>query len=99
MPPGSSATVSSHLHVVRLIRLVVQLHHGLVLSDHTRRGGLPSAGHDDGRPWVPLGGTAALTWSLRAPSADATEAEEPRMQDYCHYWVWRTAFSWEETNG
>lgn len=35
-----------NLHAVRVAHLVIQLHHGLVLADHTWSGGLPSTGHD-----------------------------------------------------
>lgn len=51
-----SSIFCSYLHAVRVVHLIIQLHHGLVLSDHARSGGLPSAGHDDGRSWVPLDG-------------------------------------------
>lgn len=55
---------------MRLLRLIVQLHHGLVGPDHAGRGGLPSTGHGAGC-WS--GCSAALAPSV--PGAPAGEME------------------------
>lgn len=65
-----------HLHVMWLLCLIIQLHHGLVWPDHTGSGGLPSTGHDDGSL---SGWTAALTLCLCLASGDIKEADVPRM--------------------
>lgn len=45
--------VLCRLHAVRLLCIIIiQLHHGLLWSDHAGRGGLASTRHDAGRSWI-----------------------------------------------